>query len=337
LLGIKDKIKIMRIAIVKLSALGDIVHAMVGLQFIKNKFPHSEIDWFVESQYKGLLENNKDINKIYTLNLKELKKNKSFFQLIKALNRLRYLKSYDIVLDAQGLIKSAIIAKLIPSKKTCGFDRDSIREKLASIFYNCRVRIGYDKNTIDRNVKILCSPLGIEVDNEEILNKLPFLKSSNNKKLVDGSYAVFVIGSNWESRNYPKEKFKEVADQVGIPCCIIWGNNTEREKALWIEQNSENCFVAWNLSIDGLKSLISNAKLVIGNDTGPTHMAWGLNIPSITIFGPTPVSRIYETPMNKYVKSSSVVDPFKLNKEDFSINEILPQDIVKIAQKLLKE
>ena len=84
-------------------------------------------------------------------------------------------------------------------------------------------------------------------------------------------------------------------------------------------------------------SLIFNSRLVIGNDTGPTHMAWGLNVPSITIFGPTPVSRIYETPINKYIKSSSVVDPFKLNKEDFSINEISPQDIVKIAQKLLKK
>ena len=327
----------MRIAIVKLSALGDIIHAMVGLQFIKNKFPHSEIDWFVESQYEGILENNKDINKIYTLNLKDLKKNKSFFQLFKALNKLRYLEKYDFVLDAQGLIKSAIVAKLIPSKKTCGFDKNSVRERLASNFYNFQVVIGYDENTIDRNVKVLCNPLGIEVSSRDILNKLPFLKRKNNDKSFDGRYAVFVIGSNWESRNYPKEKFKEVAEQVDIPCCIIWGNDTEREKALWIEENSENCFVTEKLSIDGLKSLISNAKLVIGNDTGPTHMAWGLNIPSITIFGPTPVSRIYETPINKYIESSSVVDPFKLNKQDFSINEIPPQDIVKIAQKLLKE
>jgi len=327
----------MRIAIVKLSALGDIIHAMVGLQFIKNKFPHSEIDWFVESQYEGILENNKDINKIYTLNLKDLKKNKSFFQLFKALNKLRYLEKYDFVLDAQGLIKSAIVAKLIPSKKTCGFDKNSVRERLASNFYNFQVVIGYDENTIDRNVKVLCNPLGIEVSNRDILKKLPFLKSKNNEKPFDGRYAVFVIGSNWESRNYPKEKFKEVADQIGISCCIIWGNNTEREKALWIKNNSKNCFVADRLSIDRLKSLISNSRLVVGNDTGPTHMAWGLNVPSITIFGPTPVSRIFLTPINKYIKSSSVVNPFKLNKEDFSISEIPSEDIVKIARNLLRE
>jgi len=335
--GIEYKIEYMRIAIVKLSAMGDIVHAMVSLQFIKNKYPHSEIDWFVESQFKGLLENNKDINKIFTLNLKELKKNKSFFQLIKDLNKLRSLRKYDFVLDAQGLIKSAIVAKLIPSKKTCGFDRKSIRERFASNFYNCKIDIGYDKNTIDRNVKVLCRPLGISVRGEDILNKSPFLVSKKSKKFFDGSYVVFVIGSNWESRNYPKEKFKEVADHIDIPCLITWGNDTEREKALWIENNSKNCFVTESLTLDKLKSLISNSQLVIGNDTGPTHMAWGLNIPSITIFGPTPASRIYETPINKYIKSSSMVDPFKLNKQDFSICEIPSGDIVKIALKLLKE
>ena len=327
----------MRIAIVKLSALGDIVHAMIGLQFIKNKFPQSKIDWFVESQYKGLLENNKDINKIFTLNLKELKKNKSFFQLIKELNKLRYLKKYDFVIDAQGLIKSAIVAKLIPSINTCGFDRSSIRERLASSFYNCHVSIGYDKNTIDRNIKVLCNPLGINVIPKDILNKSPFLKSKKIEKFFDGSYVVFIIGSNWESRNYPKEKFKEVADHINIPCLIVWGNDTERKKALWIKKNSKNCFVAEIMTLDELKSLISNSKLVIGNDTGPTHMAWGLNTPSITIFGPTPESRIYETPVNKYIKSSSVVNPFKLNKQDFSICEIPSEDIVKIAHRLLKE
>jgi len=327
----------MRIAIVKLSALGDIVHAMVGLQFIKNKFPNSKIDWFVESQYKGLLENNKDINKIFSLNLKELKKNKSFLQLIKELNKLRYLKKYDFVIDAQGLIKSAIVAKLIPSKKTCGFDRNSIREKLASSFYNCQVGIGYDKNTIERNVKVLCNPFGINVLPEDILNKSPFLKSKKIERFFDSGYAVFVIGSNWESRNYPKEKFREIADHIDIPCLIIWGNNTEREDAQWIENNSKNCFVLESLTLDRLKSLILGSKLVIGNDTGPTHMAWGLNIPSITIFGPTPISRIFETPINKYIKSSSVVNPFKLNKEDFSISEIPSDDIVKIARNLLRE
>lgn len=90
------------------------------------------------------------------------------------------------------------------------------------------------------------------------------------------------------------------------------------------------------VDLNSLKALIAQADLLIGNDTGPTHMAWALNRPSITIFGPTPVSRVYQTEINKVVKSASAVNPFKLNKTDYSIKEINEQDIIELAKSLLK-
>ena len=111
----------MKVAIVKLSALGDIVHAMVALQFIKMADPSIEIDWIVEEGFAGVLENNPDINQILTVNLKALKSNKaSIFQQIKSIRRYA-LTHYDLVIDAQGLIKSAVIAKLL-GKRVAGFD-----------------------------------------------------------------------------------------------------------------------------------------------------------------------------------------------------------------------
>ena len=103
----------MKIAIVKLSALGDIVHAMVALQFIKAAFPAIQIDWIVEERFADVLKNNPDINNILTVNLKALKANKAgIFQQIKVIRN--YAKNnYDLVIDAQGLIKSAVIAKLL--------------------------------------------------------------------------------------------------------------------------------------------------------------------------------------------------------------------------------
>jgi heptosyltransferase-1 len=89
------------------------------------------------------------------------------------------------------------------------------------------------------------------------------------------------------------------------------------------------------LNLNELKALIAKSDLTIGNDTGPTHMAWGLNRPSITIFGPTPTSRVYVTAINKVVKSNSIVNPYKLNKEDFSIREIESKEIVDLAKELL--
>ena len=88
--------------------------------------------------------------------------------------------------------------------------------------------------------------------------------------------------------------------------------------------------------MDDLKRTVSESRLVIGADTGPTHMAWALNIPSITIFGNTPEYRnTYITDINKVIKSDSKVNPLKLDKNDFSINEIKAIDIVNIAKELL--
>ena len=95
----------MKIAIVKLSALGDIIHAMVVLQFIKKYNQAVEVDWVVEEAYKDLLSLNPDINNIITVNIKKVKKQKSFYLLYKELKRLRSLGPYDLVIDMQSLIK----------------------------------------------------------------------------------------------------------------------------------------------------------------------------------------------------------------------------------------
>lgn len=121
----------MKIAIVKLSALGDIVHAMVALQFIKAHSPAMQIDWIVEEGFAGILKNNPDIDNILTVNLKSLKINKTgIFQQIKKILKFAG-NNYDLVIDAQGLIKSAITARLL-GKRIAGFDADSAREKAAA-------------------------------------------------------------------------------------------------------------------------------------------------------------------------------------------------------------
>ena len=108
----------MRIAIVKLSALGDIIHAMVALQFIKQHLPNSTIDWVVEEGFKDILTNNPDINEIHTVSIKKAKQQKSIKLLFNEIKKLRKLPRYDIVIDTQGLIKSAIVSRAIPSSQT---------------------------------------------------------------------------------------------------------------------------------------------------------------------------------------------------------------------------
>jgi len=326
----------MKIAIVRLSALGDIVHSMVILQFIKKNYPNSLIDWVVDDRFKGILENNPHINQIHTLKLNEAKKQRSFKLFFRELLRVRQFGQYDLVIDTQGLLKSAIVSKFLNGIKIVGFDKNSIRERAASYFYNQKITIGYQENTILRNLSLICGSLGINVSHNEIINKNSFLFSKSKILIPKASYIVFIIGSTWESRNYPKEKFVEVAELISKVCLVVWGNEQEKEKADWMSAESAFIQVMPRLELDDLKHVLDKATLVIGNDTGPTHIAWGLNTPSITLFGPTPVDRIYEAPNHKAIKSSSSVDHSKLNMNDFSIKDIDPNEIAKMAFLIFK-
>ncbi len=109
----------------------------------------------------------------------------------------------------------------------------------------------------------------------------------------------------------------------------------EEKEAIWICEHSSYAILAPKLSLKELVAFISSMDLVIGNDTGPTHMAWAQNIPSLTLFGPTTSRMIYETLTNLALQSSSAVDIFKINKNDFSIKDIEVQDIVQKAKELL--
>lgn len=329
----------MKVAIVKLSALGDIVHAMVALQFIKAFDPSIQIDWIVEEGFAGVLENNPDINQILTVNLKALKSNKaSIFQQIKTIRRYA-LNHYDLVIDAQGLIKSAVIAKLI-GKHIAGFNVNSIREKTASWFYDVKFDCSFDTNAIFRNAFILSSPLGISISDEQILNKKPCLFFNEDTQIdgflqKDKKNIVLVIGSSWDSKNYPADKFVKIASALQQNCLVVWGSEQEKEKAVWMSLQADTIQVMPRLDFNSLKALIAKADLLIGNDTGPTHMAWALNRPSITIFGPTPIRMAYQTAVNKVVKSPSFVNPYKLNKQDYSIKDIDENEIIKLATSLL--
>jgi heptosyltransferase-1 len=313
---------------------------MVALQFIKAHFPDIQIDWIVEKNFLPILEHNPDINAIYPVNLKALKKDKKLFW--QELNNLRQISknNYDLVIDAQGLIKSAIVSKLI-GQKIAGFNKNSAREKLAACLYSLKIECPYHENTIDRNAKILSAPLNFSISAEQIETKKVFLFFQDKNPPLNNYFSkqqkniLFVIGSTWESRNYPKEKFLEIAEQLQQNFLVVWGNDIERQKAQWLAEHSSFIQILPKLDLNDLKAVISKADLVIGNDTGPTHLAWGLNTPAIILFGCTPISRVYQTKENKVLKSSSVVNPYKLNKNDYSIAEIEVSDVLNLAAQLL--
>jgi heptosyltransferase I len=332
----------MKIAIVKLSALGDIVHAMVVLQFIKQFNCEILVDWIVEEAFRDLLTFHPHINAVHTVNLKQAKKTKSILFLFKELKKLRNLKHYDLVIDMQGLIKSAIISRLISSDLTIGFDRSSIRESAASYFYNKTFQCQYEKNIIERNFEIIKFALAFSFDKKEIINKRPCLPINNaylNLNISKSKKNIILIpGASYLSKMYPLEKFSKLSKLLDANYLIIWGDLKEKRMAEEIKELSPNVKICSKLSLKSLVALISNADLVIGPDTGPTHISWAINVPSITLFGPTPGYRnTYETDKNKIIESNSRVNPYKIDKNDFSIQDISVDEIILVARDLLKQ
>lgn len=225
-----------------------------------------------------------------------------------------------------------------------GFDKRSTREGIASLLYKQSYAIPYEDNVIYRNVKLIFDALGLEFDRERLYDKEPFLFYSDAEKQSIAPYIkseqkniVYIVGSSWESKVYPKEKFIELMDLLGENALLVWGDEKEYNSANYIAKHSSVTVVP-KLCLGELKALIASADLVIGADSGPTHTAWALNRPSITLFGPTPSYRnTLTTKQNRVISSPSEVNPMKLNRDDFSIREIKPIEIAQIARELLYE
>ncbi len=332
----------MKIAIVKLSALGDIVHAMVVLQFIKQLIPDCSIDWIVEERFKAVLEHNPHIDSLYGVNLKALKKDKfKFFSEVKKLKK--YAKNnYDVVIDLQGLLKSAIVSKILGPN--VGFDKNSIREKIAAVFYEKSFFVPYSQNVILRNADLTALSLDIDMTKEQIKEKKPFLffTLEDEKKVElllkhDQNNIIYILGSSWESKIYPKEKFVDIINRLEGNHLLVWGNQNEESYAKYVAQHTDAKIVP-KINLNELKALVSKADLVIGGDSGPTHFAWALNRPSVTLFGPTPSERnILETSINKVLDCGEKIDPLKLDKKNYCIGNIESKRIVALAKELLHD
>jgi len=326
----------MKIAIVRLSAIGDIVQSMIVLQFIKKKFPDASIDWFVDNQFATLLDNCIEINNVIKLDIKKIKQNKSLILLFKTLRKLRTFKKYDYVFDLQGLIKSAVITRFIPARERIGFDKDSTRERFASYFYSKKYQFPYHENVVMRYVNIIASALDIPASVDEIKYKTPFFNISSNKVRKDKPNILIILGASFDSKIYPVEKYAQIVNLFQAKFIALWYSNKEFIMAKKLQSLSESISITKCETFSELKELIIDSDLVIGGDTGPTHIAWALNIPSITIFGSTPLERnCFLTDKNLAVSFGNKVDAYKINKQDFSINKIKPEIIVSLIKRIL--
>ena len=318
------------IAVIKLSALGDIVHAVVILQFIKKYLPQAKITWFADAKFSEILFLCPQISRVVSLPLKNGEYKKSLELIASA----KQEGKFDYVIDLQGLIKSAAVAKLL-GKNSYGFDKFSAKEPLAALFYKHKFSCDYGENIILRNLKLTAFALGFSFSEDEILAKQPCFSASQSKFKSSKKKILIAPFASEPSKIY--DKFGDVIALLDEPkneIFVCFNGEKEEKEALNLIKNSNA--KSLNLSLKELVSFISSCDLVIGNDSGVTHIAWAQNRPSITLFGNRPAERnAFASPVNLTLDAGKKIDAKKIDKSDFCVRDIAPQAIANAAKRLL--
>ncbi|GAA9974618.1 lipopolysaccharide heptosyltransferase I [Helicobacter pylori] len=334
----------MKIAIVRLSALGDIIVSAVFLALIKERFTNAQIEWFVDERFGAILEHSPYIDKLHPIALKSTLTTFNPLKIFKLFKSLRAYE-YDIVIDMQGLIKSALITQMLKAPKKVGFDYASAREGLSAFFYSQKVSIAYNEPVLKRNFTLLSHALNLpQKEISEGLNsrskvfsyqdspKIDALNLNKNKPKI-----LFVLETSKINKTYPIERFKELALALeNFQICLLWHASEDKATALYgALKNQLDVLLLPKLTLNEVKALLFKMDLIIGGDTGITHLAWALQKPSITLYGNTPMERFkLESPINVSLTGNSNAN---YHKKDFSIQNIEPKKIKECVLSILKE
>lgn len=330
----------MNIAIVRLSSLGDIILAMASLQMIRRHLPDCHITWITDRRFTAVLEHQPDIQQIVALDLKKLKKQPSWSSLCSEYRRLRECGNLDVVIDLHGMIKSSVIAAIAGGTR-CGFSGPALKEPLAGLLYQQSADIPLELPAVSRYSSLVARSLGFPLQAATVCDITPFLGWSDQDRNITDNYfdnrhrtTLIVPGTSAPYKNYPSEQYAQLASLLGGPVLVCHGNDRELAAAKIIAAQSRNVKVLPRLTINQLKAAIGRSDLVIGGDSGPTHMAWASGVPSITLFGATPVC-INPTERNLVIKSNSHVNLLRPNANDTSVCEIAVERIAMLATRLL--
>ncbi|WP_033618240.1 lipopolysaccharide heptosyltransferase I [Helicobacter pylori] len=334
----------MKIAIVRLSALGDIIVSAVFLAMIKERFIHAQIEWFVDERFSAILEHSPYIDKLHPIALKSALKSFNPLKIFKLFKSLRAYE-YDIIIDMQGLIKSALITQCLKAPKKVGFDYASAREGLSALFYSQKVSIAYDEPILKRNFTLISQALNLpkkeiseglisrsKVFSYQDSSQINTLNLNENKPKI-----LFVLETSKTNKTYPIERFKELALMLeSVQICLLW-HADEKKAAVLYDALKNQCDILLlpKLTLNEVKALLFRMDLIIGGDTGITHLAWALQKASITLYGNTPMERFkLESPINVSLTSNANAN---YHKKDFSIQNIEPKRIKECVLNLLKE
>jgi lipopolysaccharide heptosyltransferase I len=288
-----------RILIVKLGAIGDIVHTLPVLPVIRERYPDAVISWVVEARSAEILRENHLIDNLIEVDTRSLRGKKLIESgLTHGSKQLKNLRQYDfdLAVDFQGLLKSAVISKLSGAQRRWGFSRANLREPASRVFYTDVVRLEGQMHVIRQNLALIRGALGIESLEREA--EFPISTSERDRQeassIVEqagGEFAILNPAGGWVTKLWPAANYGKLADRLweesGLKSVIAIGPKEERLAAELLEASHTGGAIVVKPTLKGFYELAKRAKVYVGGDTGPTHLAIAAGTPVVGIFGPT--------------------------------------------------
>ena len=348
--------KIRRLLIVRLGSMGDILHTLPAATALRQALPAATIGWVVEERWAELLctlptprsgprsPQRPLVDRVHAVNTKEWRKDPFSFQVwlevAAAFSGLRE-PQYQIAADFQGAVRSALVANWSQAPIVYGFVDP--RESVASMFYTRRV-IAQGPHIVEQNLSLAAAMVGRDLTTPSVdLPRDPAAEESMDRRLRCDGIGDFVLmnpGAGWGAKRWPAERYGDVARQLrkdGLTSLINFGPG-EQHLASAVEASSDGAAKAFACSLSQLIALTRRARLFIGGDTGPLHLAAALGVPVVAIFGPTNPARNGPYGGSSIVlrSPSSKTSHARIAQPESGLLEINPEQVVAAARQLLR-
>ncbi len=276
----------MRVLVVKTSSLGDLIHTFPALTDARRALPGIEFHWLVEEAFIEVPAWHPAVSRVLPIALRRWRRNwrKAWGSgQLRAFRQMLGQDSYDLVIDAQGLLKSALPARWARGPRA-GYDRHSIREPLASLFYARRYAVSRQLHAVERVRRLFSSALEYALPETAPDFGLADASVNRNRQLV------FLHGTTWPSKHWPLAWWVELtrmAAEQGYEVGFPWHEPEERLHAEKIIARAEHGELLRRMGLSDMKSCLRQAAGVVGVDTGLAHLAAALDTPAVTLYGAT--------------------------------------------------
>lgn len=314
-----------RILIVKTTSMGDVIHALPVLHDIRAHNPQMVIDWMVEEPFADLVRANDRVNEIVPVNLRKWRKQglRYTIQRWKELRGTLSSREYDVVIDLQGLIKSAVLAKAARGPLV-GPGFGYAKEWIAALFYTKRAGWDPQAHAVERLRELSAALLGYHLSGPPVFYKWvdkphrhtlyghaqhakqhahvqPYThltaappNEPPNEQPREQQEIWFLHATARDEKKWPLVSWREMAHRfsdMGYTICLPWGSDAERDQAEAIAKGIDHVQVLPRMGLGDLQARLQSARLVVGVDTGITHLAAALYLPMVALFFATPAWR----------------------------------------------